>query len=103
MSSDLITSTMKSEPARPSVRGAAGAPVSAAATRAEGRSTDDLVDDLAVASAAGAEATVAARAISPDDTLVAAPATTAPPRNFRRLTLVDLSMVISSASHEVSY
>src|SRR5213083_1552780 len=88
MSSDLITSTMKSEPARPWVCGAAGAPVSAAATRAEGRSADDLADD----SAAGAAASVAARAISADETVVAAPAATVAPRNFRRLTLGDVSI-----------
>src|SRR5438445_11142682 len=95
MSSDLITSTMKSEPARPSVLGASGAPVAAAATRAEGRSADDL----AVVPAAGAEASVAARAISEDETVVAAPATTVALRNFRRLTLVGVSMGFSSASH----
>src|SRR6266702_1593699 len=95
MSSDLITSTMKSEPARPWVCGAAGAPVSAAATRADGRSADELVDGLADDSAAGAEASVAARAISADETVVAAPATTVAPRNFRRLTLVDVSMFFS--------
>src|SRR5436305_12570986 len=92
MSSDLITSTMKSEPARPAVAVACGAPVSAAATRAEGRSADGWVDGAA----AGAATSVAAREISADETVVAAPAATVAPRNFRRLTLRDVSMFFSS-------
>ena len=79
MSSVLMTSTMKSEPARPPMRPMSfGVPVSAAATcivggSAEGRRTD---------SATGAPGPVAALATG----VVAAPATATPAKNLRRLT-----------------
>src|SRR5438552_3685390 len=87
MSSVLITSTMKSEPATPPMRGKSlGVPVSAAATRmlggrAEGRRGADE----------GEPACVAARALS--GTVLAVPATATLARNLRRLTPPRASLV----------
>src|SRR5689334_6797292 len=83
MSSDLITSVMKSEPGtRLSCAAAveAGVPTSAAATRASGRRAEG---GCACANASGAPAAPAAIGA----VVAAAPATAAPDRNLRRLTL----------------
>src|SRR6516165_5554747 len=81
MSSVLITSTMKSEPATPPMRGNSfGVPVSAAATCIEGGSAEgrgagavsDGVAEVALFAAGGV-------------TAVAAPATATPVKNLRRL------------------
>src|ERR1700738_5312065 len=82
MSSVLMTSTMKSEPGTPPIRGNSfGVPVSAAATCIEGGSAD----------ARGAGASLDALAsVAPfatgGVTAVAAPATATPAKNLRRLT-----------------
>src|SRR5258708_4539726 len=77
---ERITSTMKSEPARPPNGDASfGISVSIAICCAVGRNTDGIF----AASTGGA----AALATSGDEaTVVAAPATATPARNFRRLT-----------------
>src|SRR5262245_11486321 len=83
ISSVLMTSTMKSEPATPPIRAPAtsfGVPVSAAATCIDGGSADGsraggaVVAEVVAASATGGV------------TVVAAPATATPARNLRRLT-----------------
>src|SRR5215813_14534261 len=81
MSHDLMTSTMKSEPAGPPApRGTVcGVPTSAAATCEFGRTADG------VRSGVIASGPVAARAAGP--VVAAAPATAAPDMNLRRLTL----------------
>src|ERR1700680_720667 len=80
MPSDLMTSTMKSEPARPpSGESTFGSSVSAAICCAVGRSTDGIL-----AAATGGGAALAASGV--DATVVAAPAPATPARNFRRLT-----------------
>src|SRR5713226_6400633 len=82
MSSFLMTSTMKSEPGTPPIRGNSfGVPVSAAATCIEGGSADGTRAGAAV----GVVAVVAALATGAV-TAVAAPATATPARNLRRLT-----------------
>src|SRR5215468_2943245 len=82
MSSVLMTSTMKSEPGTPPMRGNSfGVWVSAAATCIEGGNADGT----RAGAAAGAVAWVAAVATG-GVTAVAAPATAAPARNLRRLT-----------------
>src|SRR5262245_20663715 len=82
MSSDLITSTMKSEPGTPPRRGSSfGVPASAAATRMVGASADG-----GRASAAFGEDDEGAAALTGDTTVVAAPAVATPARNLRRLT-----------------
>src|SRR5882762_11819773 len=82
MSSVLMTSTMKSEPATPPIRASSfGVPVSAAATFMVGASAEgsragaasDGVADVAAFATGGV-------------TAVAAPATATPARNLRRLT-----------------
>src|SRR5882724_1555954 len=79
MSSVLMTSTMKSEPATPPIRGSSfGIPVSAAATCIEGGSADG--------SRAGAAPGVVAAFATGGVTAVAAPATATPAKNLRRLT-----------------
>src|SRR5215472_7128634 len=81
MSSVLMTSTMKSEPATPPMRGSSfGAAVSAAATRMVGGSADGTRGRT---EALDAEAAVACG----DATAVAAPVTAAAARNPRRLIL----------------
>src|SRR3974390_3386025 len=82
MSSVLMTSTMKSEPATPPMRGSSfGGTVSAAATRMVGGSADgtrgrtEALDEEVAAVACG------------DATAVAAPVTAAAARNLRRLSL----------------
>src|SRR5260370_17305735 len=80
MSSVLITSTMKSEPATPPMRDKSlGVPVSAAATRMLGGRAEG---------GRGADAGDAARvsAHPPSGTVLAVPATPPLPRNFRRFT-----------------
>jgi hypothetical protein len=75
-----MTSTMKSEPATPPIRGKSfGVPVSAAATcidggSADGRGAGAALDDVVAPCAAGGL------------TAVAAPATATPAKNLRRLT-----------------
>src|SRR5882757_10720609 len=82
MSSVLMTSTMKSEPATPPIRGNSfGMPVSAAATCIDGGSAEGR----GAGAALGVVASVAAFAAG-DVTAVAAPATATPARNLRRLT-----------------
>src|SRR6266516_2327404 len=82
ISSVLMTSTMKSEPGTPPMRGSSfGVAVSATATcmvggSAEGRRGGALVGALAVVAALAAGGVTA----------VAAPATATPARNLRRLT-----------------
>src|ERR1700730_17607394 len=84
MSSDLMTSTMKSEPAGPWPRlGSCGVPPSAAATLAEGGSADGSRAG-SIGLGAGAAKDVAGDAPC---AVTAAPATAAPDRNLRRLTL----------------
>src|ERR1039458_7615166 len=79
MSSDLITSTMKSEPGVPLVFSRTwGTPVSVAATRAVGGSTDGR---LALGASVGVEVSATAGA-----TADAAPATATLVRNLRRST-----------------
>src|SRR5258708_441786 len=82
MSSVLITSTMKSEPATPPMRGNSfGVPVSAAATCQVGGSADGA--------RGGGEAlgvAVVAASATGGATPVAAPATATPAKNLRRLT-----------------
>src|ERR1700722_85527 len=83
MSSDLITSTMKSEPAAPSFApagNARGVPTSAAAPMAGARAADGR--RCAAAGSGG----VAASALAGAPPVAAAPATAAPVRNLRRLT-----------------
>src|SRR3974390_3948374 len=81
MSSFLMTSTMKSEPATPPMRGNSfGGRVSAAATRMVGGSADGTRGST---EALDAEVAVACG----DATAVAAPVTAAAARNPRRLTL----------------
>src|SRR5690242_13434550 len=81
MSSDLITSTMKSEPAAPLSRFISGtAPTSAAAMRALGATADG---SRCGAIGSGAVAAVAVTGAA----VAAAPATAAPDRNLRRSTL----------------
>src|SRR5436305_10668127 len=81
MSRVLITSTMKSEPGTPPIRGSSfGVPVSAAATcivggSAEGRRTGAASVDV-----------VGVAPLATGATVVAAPATATPARNLRRLT-----------------
>src|ERR1019366_2588967 len=77
---ERITSTMKSEPARPPSGDASfGTSVSIAICCAVGRSTEGIL--------AAATGGVAALATSGGEaTVVAAPATATPARNFRRLT-----------------
>src|SRR5262245_45728468 len=87
MSSVLMTSTMKSEPAGPRVRGMAGAtPVAAAATAADGGSTAGR-GTASVASVAEVAAFVLTGV-----TALAAPATATLARNLRRSTLAWLSL-----------
>src|ERR1700690_738975 len=75
---DLMTSTMKSEPARPpSGESTFGSSVSAAICCAVGRRADGIL-----AAAPGGVAASADGAA----TVLAAPATATPARNFRRLT-----------------
>src|SRR3981081_1156557 len=82
MSSVLITSTMKSEPGTPPIRGNSfGVPVSAAATCIEGGSADGRGAGSALGDVASV-APFAARGV----TAVAAPATATPAKNLRRLT-----------------
>src|SRR5437764_8346346 len=82
MSSCLITSTMKSEPGTPPIRGKSlGVPISAAATRMLG----DSADGARETAASRADAAVAAFTAG-DPAVVAAPATATPARNLRRLT-----------------
>src|SRR5690348_14490939 len=82
MSSVLITSTMKSDPAFPAACGnSLGVSVSAAATTAEGRTAEGRAA-LAAASPSGCAAGEAALA-SGGETAVAAPATATPARNLR--------------------
>src|SRR5262249_27839493 len=82
MSSVLMTSTMKSDPATPPMRGSSfGVPVSAAATCIEGGSADGRGAD----GASGDVVDVAPSATGAV-TAVAAPATATPARNLRRLT-----------------
>src|SRR6267154_3830724 len=82
MSSVLITSTMKSEPGTPPIRGSSfGVPVSAAATCILGGSADGRRRGSALGEVAG----VAAFATG-GVTAVAAPATATPARNLRRFT-----------------
>src|ERR1700687_5540749 len=82
MSSVLMTSTMKSEPGTPPIRGNSfGVPVSAAATRIEGgsaagRGAGPALDDLASV----------ATFVTGGATAVPAPATATPAKNLRRLT-----------------
>src|SRR5712671_5334662 len=84
MSSDLMTSTMKSDPAGPLPRlGSCGVPTSAAATLAEGGSADGSRAG-SIGLGAGAAKDVAGDAPC---AVTAAPATAAPDRNLRRLTL----------------
>src|SRR5215470_7614798 len=84
MSSVLMTSTMKSDPAGAVTCGpAGGTPVSATATWADGGSADGRGG---VASAAGRDDTVAGAG----DT-APAPATATPARNFRRFTFARVS------------
>src|SRR5690348_2231077 len=74
MPSDLITSTMKSEPGTPWMRdcaSAAGTSLSACAAFAEGGTAEGFRGDFSWATAAGVRA-------------VAAPAAIAPVRNLRR-------------------
>ena len=78
-----MTSTMKSEPGRPPMRGSSfGVPVSAAATCTEGGSADGR----GAAAASGEVAVVARIGDAGGVTAVAAPATATPARNLRRLT-----------------
>src|SRR5712691_53897 len=82
MSSVLMTSTMKSEPGTPPMRGnSLGVWVSAAATCIEGGSADGTRADAAPVAVAGAAAFATGGV-----TAVAAPATATPARNLRRLT-----------------
>src|SRR5262245_49194441 len=86
MSSVLMTSTMKSDPAGPLVWGiGGGVPVSAATMRAVGGKADGSRGGGVVDGAAGAAAGA---------TVVAAPATATPARNLRRLNLASLSLRI---------
>src|SRR5258705_450198 len=79
MSSDLMTSTMKSDPAGPLPRlGSCGVPTSAAATLAEGGSAGSIGLGAGAAKDVAGDAPCA---------VTAAPATAAPDRNLRRLTL----------------
>src|SRR5215510_8730650 len=88
MSSVLMTSTMKSEPAGPLARGTAGGtPVSAAATAADGGNAEGRGAPVADV------AEVAALAIPG----AAAPATATPARNFRRLTFGCVSLCAMGA------
>src|SRR5262249_5090727 len=81
MSSVLMTSTMKSDPAGPLACGSVGGtPVSAAATAAEGGSADGR------GSAAPGTAAEVAAAPGGVATALAAPATATPARNLRRFT-----------------
>src|SRR5262245_28961827 len=83
MSSVLMTSTMKSEPATPPMRGNSfGVPVSAAATCIEGGSAEGR----GAAAAAGGVACVAPFAAGAEAAPAAAPVTATPARNLRRLT-----------------
>src|SRR5262245_55000258 len=83
MSRVLITSTMKSEPGTPPMRGNSfGVPVSAAATCQVGGSAEGT---RAGGAAVGVVLVVAASAAG-GVTAVAAPATATPARNLRRLT-----------------
>src|SRR5260370_42139888 len=83
ISSVLITSIMKSEPATPPMRGSSfGVPVSAAATCQVGGSAEGT---RAGGAALGVVAVVAASATG-GVTAVAAPATATPAKNLRRLT-----------------
>src|SRR4030081_2535746 len=84
MSSDLMTSTIKSEPAGPLPRlGSCGVPTSAAATLAEGGSADgSRAGSIGLGAGAAKEVAGAAPCA-----VTAAPATAAPDRNLRRLTL----------------
>src|ERR1700716_2603120 len=82
MSSVLITSTMKSEPGTPPIRGNSfGVPVSAAATCILGGSADGRRGGSAFGRVAGV-APFATGGV----TAVAAPATATPARNLRRFT-----------------
>src|SRR6267154_1950149 len=82
MSSVLMTSTMKSDPGTPPIRGNSfGVPVSAAATCIVGGSADGRGAGAALGDVDG----VAPFAIG-GVTVVAAPATATPARNLRRLT-----------------
>src|SRR5262245_39196289 len=89
MSSDLITSTMKSEPGMPAgFAEICGVPVSAAATAAEGRNADgrgafSMIGEVA--------------ALAPSEAL-AAPANATPARNLRR-SILDRAI---AASHWMS-
>src|SRR5215510_6347335 len=89
MSSVLMTSTMKSDPAGPLVCGTGGGvPVSAATMRADGGSADGsrggASTGVAVVAAVGAAGA----------TVVAAPATATPAKNLRRLNFASLSLRI---------
>src|ERR1700722_16282122 len=94
MSSDLITSTMKSEPAAPSFAPAGsafGVPTSAAATIADGRAADGTGRAMGVSAVAAASAGAAP--------VAAAPATAAPVKNLRRLTSAGRSDLDLRAIH----
>src|SRR5262245_53728857 len=81
MSSVLITSTMKSEPGTPPIRGSSfGVPVSAAATCMLGGSAEGRRAGSASAEVAGVAP------FATGATVVAAPATATPARNLRRFT-----------------
>src|SRR5262245_43868526 len=90
MSSDLITSTMKSEPGMPAgFAEICGVPVSAAATAAEGRNADgrgafSMIGEVA--------------ALAPSEVALAAPANATPARNLRR-SILDRAI---AASHWMS-
>src|ERR1700688_2551110 len=93
-----MTSTMKSEPGVPSAcTDTFGAPVSAAATAAEGRSAEGRM------AAVGAAAEVAALAASSGGAALSAPVTATPARNLRRSNLVRESARSMPASHTLAY
>src|SRR5579863_5949050 len=78
MPSDLMTSIMKSEPARPPIgESTFGSSVSAAICFAVGRSAEGILAAATGGAAASADGAA---------TVLAAPATATPARNFRRLT-----------------
>src|SRR5262249_3487002 len=89
MSSVLMTSTMKSDPAGALLTGkAGGVPVSAAATWAFGGRADGRRGGASTGACDGAGGAAAGV------TVVAAPATATPARNLRRLNFASLSLRI---------
>src|SRR5262245_21837497 len=87
MSSDLMTSTMKSDPSGRLVRASSfGVPVSAAARRAVGGSADGR------GGAAGGVCAGVAAAAPVGGAALAAPATATPARNLRRSNFASLSL-----------